>query len=215
MKITKLGHCCLLVEENGVNILTDPGMFTVEQQEELTGLHILLITHEHADHLHADSVRKILANNPGIKIVCNSAVAKILSGLGIDPEIVGDDQSANISNITIEGFGKDHAEIYEDYGLVENTGYLVNGKLFFPGDAFTNPGKHVEILALPVAGPWMLIRTAINYAKELKPKTCFPVHDGILASFANQGIVHPLAKKFIEEAGIGFAALDKGQSSEF
>ena len=212
MKINKLGHCCLLIEEKGVRILTDPGMYTVEEQDNLTGLNILIITHEHADHLHTESVQKIVANNREIKIVCNSAVGKILSGLGVKAEIVGDGQSATISGLTIEGFGKDHAEIYEDYGLVENTGYFINNKLFYPGDAFTNPGKPVEVLAVPVAGPWVLIKTAINYAKELKPKTCFPVHDGMLI---NGGFTHAITKNFIEKAGIGFAQLEKGQSAEF
>ncbi|MBI2052837.1 MAG: MBL fold metallo-hydrolase, partial [Candidatus Ryanbacteria bacterium] len=28
MKITKFGHCCLLIKENGVRILTDPGTYS-------------------------------------------------------------------------------------------------------------------------------------------------------------------------------------------
>ena len=33
MKITKFGHCCLLIEENGVRILTDPGTYSTQQSE--------------------------------------------------------------------------------------------------------------------------------------------------------------------------------------
>jgi hypothetical protein len=28
MKIKKLGHCCLVIEENGVKVMTDPGSFS-------------------------------------------------------------------------------------------------------------------------------------------------------------------------------------------
>ena len=31
MKITKLGHCCLVIEEKGLKILTDPGSYTDTQ----------------------------------------------------------------------------------------------------------------------------------------------------------------------------------------
>jgi len=29
MKITKIGHCCLLIEVDGKRVMTDPGGFTV------------------------------------------------------------------------------------------------------------------------------------------------------------------------------------------
>ena len=48
------------------------------------------------------------------------------------------------------------------------TGYMINN-LCYPGDAFTNPNMPIDILALPVAGPWMRIKDAINYALTLKP----------------------------------------------
>lgn len=31
MKITKLGHCCLLIEIRGTRFLTDPGSYTTSQ----------------------------------------------------------------------------------------------------------------------------------------------------------------------------------------
>ncbi|MEK7494900.1 MAG: hypothetical protein AAB615_03460, partial [Patescibacteria group bacterium] len=32
----------------------------------------------------------------------------------------------------------------------------------------------------PVAGPWMKLSEAIEYAKALKPEAVFPIHDGML-----------------------------------
>jgi L-ascorbate metabolism protein UlaG (beta-lactamase superfamily) len=54
MKITKYGHCCLLIEERGIRILTDPGAFTANIHSSLTGIDVILYTHEHADHYHLD-----------------------------------------------------------------------------------------------------------------------------------------------------------------
>ncbi len=212
MKITKLGHCALIIEEAGKTILTDPGIFTVDAQVSLRNIDIILITHEHGDHMHVESVLEIVKNNPAVKIVTNGSVAKILEQKGLTCEIVGDGQSKTIESLLFEGFGTAHAEIYEDYGLVENTGYFINNKLFYPGDAFTDPGKPVEILAFPVAGPFVLLKNAIDYAKQIHPKICFPVHDGVLK---NSGFFLTVIKTFIEKDGIVFVPVETGAVGEF
>jgi L-ascorbate metabolism protein UlaG (beta-lactamase superfamily) len=33
IKVTKLGHCCLLIETGGLRILTDPGSYSTSQSE--------------------------------------------------------------------------------------------------------------------------------------------------------------------------------------
>ena len=64
----------------------------------------------------------------------------------------------------------------------------------------------MEILALPVAGPWLKISDAINYAKEIKPKICFPVHDGMLKFL---GPVHMLPEKVLTPLDIKFITLQE------
>ena len=56
MKLTKLGHCCLLIEINGIRFLTDPGNYTTAQNE-VKNLHCIVISHEHTDHLHIESLK--------------------------------------------------------------------------------------------------------------------------------------------------------------
>lgn len=172
----------MVIEHEGVKLLTDPGMFTVEAQTHVTGLHGVLITHEHGDHLHIESLKKIIENNPTAVVIGNSAVAKAVGEAIADTAVVvvGDGQSTDINGIKVEGFGSKHAEIFESYGQVENTGYLLADKFYFPGDAFHNPGKKVDVLALPVAGPWMNIGMAIRFAQEMNAKTAFGVHDGMI-----------------------------------
>jgi L-ascorbate metabolism protein UlaG (beta-lactamase superfamily) len=189
MKITKLGHCCLLIEENGVRIMTDPGSFTIPQQEQEKNIDLILISHEHQDHLHVDSVKKVLISNPQAVIISNSAVYKILEKEGIACQIVEKTMSSNFKNIQIEACDHKHGPIYQDYGQVQNTGYFVNNKFYYPGDCFSDPGKPVEILAVPVAGPWLRIGEAIDYAKQINPKNCFPVHDGMIIPQANFGVM--------------------------
>lgn len=212
MKITKFGHCCLLIEENEVRILTDPGSYTTAQNE-IKNIDLVLITHEHQDHFHIESIKKLIMNNPQTKIITNSAVGKLLDKERIKYEVVAEGQSTKLKDVLIEGFGHKHAVIYEDYGQVENTGYFINDKLFYPGDAFFNPGKVVKILALPAGGPWMKISEAIDYAKKLNPKSCFPVHDGMYA--ANANFIGMLMQKFLANAGIKLVVIELNKETEF
>src|SRR3989338_9761569 len=93
MRITKLGHCCLVVEitpllskptvlhllrENKpVRIMTDPGAWSTRQNEE-KGIDYIFITHEHQDHFHIESLKKVLANNPKAKVITNKGVGSSL-----------------------------------------------------------------------------------------------------------------------------------------
>lgn len=201
----------MLLETNGVKILIDPGAWS-EGQNSITGIDLVLITHEHQDHFHVESVKQILANNPEVKIITNMSVSKLLLDSGIASEILDDDKAADFKGVLIEAFGKTHAEIYKEVPSVENTGYFINNEFYYPGDAFYDPGRPVKILALPVCGPWMLVREAIEFALKVKPEVCFPVHDGMLKIF---GPFHLLPKKFLEKEGVKFEILEIEKEIEF
>ena len=70
----------------------------------------------------------------------------------------------------------------------------------------------LKILALPVAGPWMKISEAIDYAKLLKSKVCFPVHD---ASLKSTSFIHSIPQKFLPPFGIEFVEILEGSTRKF
>jgi len=140
MNITKLGHCCLVIEDKGVRILTDPGNYSTTQND-IKEIDLVLITHEHQDHFHVDSLKQVMKNNPKAKIITNKGVAKFLDSEGIKYELLEHGQKKNFKEVSIEGFGDKHAEIYKSWLSVQNTGYFISERLFYPGDAFYNPKK--------------------------------------------------------------------------
>jgi L-ascorbate metabolism protein UlaG (beta-lactamase superfamily) len=213
MKIKKIGHCCLLIQTGEINILTDPGSFSTDQNL-LTGIDLILITHEHNDHLHTGSLKEIISNNPNVKIFTNSGVGKILDQENISYELLEGNDVKMINNLLIEAFDSKHEEIFEEIGQVKNTGYFIGEKLFYPGDSYSNPMKEVPVLALPVAGPWCKISDAIRYALEVKPKKAFPVHDGMLQK-NKIGASHKIPEKVLNENGIEFISVFEGDEIEF
>jgi L-ascorbate metabolism protein UlaG (beta-lactamase superfamily) len=202
-----------LIQTGEINILTDPGSFSTDQNL-LTGIDLILITHEHNDHLHTGSLKEIISNNPNVKIFTNSGVGKILDQENISYELLEGNDVKMINNLLIEAFDSKHEEIFEEIGQVKNTGYFIGEKLFYPGDSYSNPMKEVPVLALPVAGPWCKISDAIRYALEVKPKKAFPVHDGMLQK-NKIGASHKIPEKVLNENGIEFISVFEGDEIEF
>lgn len=191
--------------------MTDPGEYST-LQNEAKDIQYIFITHEHKDHLHIESLKTVLKNNPKVKVVTNRAVGKLLEVETIPYELLEHGEVRDFSGISVEGHGEKHAVVYEQFGQVQNTGFFFANRFFYPADAFYNPGKPVEILALPVAGPWAKISDAIDYAKEIRPKVCFPVHDGGLKS---SGMAHFVPSKALPSLGIEFVAIPEGGTQEF
>ncbi len=214
MKIKKLGHCCLVIETNGKRIMTDPGSYAVDEQSKEKNIDLILITHEHGDHFHIDSLKEILANNPDVKIITNDGVGKLLDVESIKYEVLENKISKEILGIDIEAHDCKHEEIFQDYGQVLNTGYIIDKRLFYPGDAFYNPKKKIEILALPVAGPWAKIKDAIKYALEVKPQVCFPVHDGMLNQ-SGIDLTHRICHLSLSLFNIDFKNFEDRKEEEF
>ena len=213
MKITKFGHCCLLIEENGLRILTDPGNLSIKQ-DSVKDIDIILITHEHADHFHIPSLKNVLENNSKAKVITNISVSKLIEkeDLSISFLAMENGQKEYFGRVILEAIEGKHEEIYKDFGQVQNTGFFINNKLFYPGDSFKEINRPVEILALPVAGPWCKILDAVNYALKVKPKIAFPVHDGALKV---KGGNHKVPETFLTKNNIKFVIIEEGKSAEF
>ena len=197
MTITKIGHSCLLIKEGDLTILTDPGIYTKDTMGGVSGLDVILITDEHPDHFDIASIEMLLKNNPGAKIFTQRSVHKLLAEKNIPSDFLLDKQKTTIKDVLIEGRGEKHAVLHSSVPRSDNTGYIIAGRLFHPGDALTIPDQPIEILALPIAGPWLKMSESIDYALAVNPKICFPIHDG-------RGTFTALFEKILPEHGIKF-----------
>jgi len=181
MRLTKFGHSCLLVEQGRARMLLDPGTLS-GGFEELRGLTAVLYTHQHADHLDPARLRRLLDGSPAVRVVSDEGSAKPLGEAGAQVEVVHDGDELEIGGVGLRGVGRDHAVIHPDIPVVANVGYLVDGRLFHPGDAFTLPGQPVEVLAVPAGAPWLKVSEPIDYLREVRPKVAVPVHEKLLSA---------------------------------
>jgi L-ascorbate metabolism protein UlaG (beta-lactamase superfamily) len=177
MRLTRLGHACVRLEKSEMTLVIDPGSYSAP--EALRGADAVLVTHEHVDHLVPDRLRSAALDNPDLRIWTNPTVAGLLAGTQVQAVSHGD--AFSIGGVfEVEVHGQWHAVVHPDIPRILNVGFLVNGLVFHPGDAFTLPERPVDTLMLPVHAPWSKIAEVIDYVRAVRPRRAFPAHDGLL-----------------------------------
>jgi L-ascorbate metabolism protein UlaG (beta-lactamase superfamily) len=200
--LTHLGHACLLVETPTARLLLDPGVLS--QFDGARDLDAILVTHQHADHVDPARLGPLLAANPGARLLVDADTVTTVPGLP-DHTVVRPGDRLTLAGVTIEVVGGRHADVYADVPGCTNAGYLLDdGALLHPGDSFALPGREVDVLAVPIDGPWLKLAEAIGYVHAVRPRVAVPIHEGettdpakyagMLAAFSPPGVVQPLAR---------------------
>ncbi|HYO18374.1 MAG TPA: MBL fold metallo-hydrolase [Dermatophilaceae bacterium] len=184
MRITHLGHACLLVEIGGRRILVDPGAFS-PGFADLTGVDVILVTHQHADHVDLQRFPALLEINPQARLYAEPGAAAVLQEAGIGAEHTVAGQALSFGPVQVTPVGDRHALINEALPRVGNLGFVLRAEgeptLFHPGDAYDGEPGQVDILALPLNAPWTASRHTIAFARRISPRVCVPIHDALLS----------------------------------
>jgi L-ascorbate metabolism protein UlaG (beta-lactamase superfamily) len=184
MRITHLGHACLLLEIADSRILIDPGGWSPEAPHQ-RDLDAVLVTHQHPDHLDRDRLPDLLRSNPGVRLVTDPDTAALLDEAGVEAEPFGPGAQTQVNSVTVTGVGELHALIHEELPRIHNTGMRLHADgepvFFHPGDALDGePGK-VDVLAFPLNAPWQRSREMTAFLRRLAAAHAVPIHDGLLS----------------------------------
>lgn len=195
----------MLIENNGITVLIDPGNFTFEENalpiDDMEKLDFVLITHEHADHMSVPLLKKIVAKFPEVRVISNGVTADLLAKEGIAASI----QSPEF----VEALPIPHERVLAL--APHNTLFHVFGELTHPGDSLQF-SETKEILALPIQAPWGSMVAALEKAAQLKPKLVIPIHDWHWKDEARKKL-YAMAATYLREQGIEeFRGLETGES---
>jgi glyoxylase-like metal-dependent hydrolase (beta-lactamase superfamily II) len=212
MRFTKLGHSCVRLEKDGAVLVIDPGVWT-DAAAALAGAAAVMVTHEHPDHLDADAVRAALRASPELTLWANPQVTAQFTEFSgrVHETRRGDVLSA--AGFGVHVYGHDHALIHKDIPTVVNTGFLVDGELFHPGDSFTVPEEPVRTLLVLIAGPWLWVGAMIDYFRAVPPVRGYAIHDAILNG-NGLGLMTRMLLVAAAPSGVPVARLEPGTSLE-
>lgn len=84
----------------------------------------------------------------------------------------------SVVGFEVSVIGEKHHFSHPDVPPVDNVGFLIDGKVFHPGDALTV--VEVPTLLVPGQAPWMTAPDLINYLREVKPARAYAIHDGLI-----------------------------------
>jgi L-ascorbate metabolism protein UlaG (beta-lactamase superfamily) len=187
MKITKYGHACVVLQEQGKKLVIDPGSWT-EGLGSLDAIAAVVITHNHGDHLRIEHLNAIVQQNPGVQIFGPQEVVNDAAKNNIQVNKVISGFTATVGPFTIRFYGDMHAVIHQSFPPVpHNVGVLVNDTFYYPGDSFTVPdGAPVKTLAVPASAPWMKIAEAVDFIAMVQPQVCFSTHNALLSDIGQQ-----------------------------
>lgn len=201
IKLTHLGHACVLVETADARILIDPGLFS--SVETVTDLDAVLITHQHPDHVSPAALTALLAANPAARVIADRDSGSVVSTLPGTTTLVDPGDRISIGASRVDVLGGLHAPVYADVPGCTNASYLVDdGAFFHPGDSFFVPPHAVDVLAVAIDGPWLKLSEAVDFVAAVGPRRAVPIHEGettdpakyagMLAAFSPSGVVQPL-----------------------
>ena len=215
LTLTKFRHSCLLIEVGGARILLDPGVFSAGF-EGLTDLAAVLITHQHPDHLDAARLGALMAANPGMQVVADTAssvqLAEAASEADVEVIAVTPGEQVSVAGVPIAVYGGEHAQIAPGVPVPPNVGYAVDGRFAYSGDAYASPPEPVQTLAIPTAAPWLLAADCVGFLQRQRPQSVVPVHEALLAM---TDVFYGLYRRFAEEQDTAFRVLDDGKPVSF
>jgi L-ascorbate metabolism protein UlaG (beta-lactamase superfamily) len=208
-RIVFLGHATVLIELEGVRLLTDPVLrgrvahlrrqVPPVDESVLGDLDAVLISHSHHDHLDLPSLRRLGSDTP---LIVPAGAGSWLGKRGFSNVTeLGVGETAKVGAVTVTAVHAQHDGRRPGGPRAETLGYLVSGRrsVYFAGDTalyeeMASIAPALDVALLPVAG-WgpklgpghMDPLDAARAVSLLGPRLAIPMHWG---TFSPIGLAH-------------------------
>ncbi len=195
-----VGHATVLLELDGVRLLTDPILRTRVghlrrrvplETGALAHVDAALISHVHYDHLDRPSLRRL---GPGVTMVVPRGARRLLAGFPDVHEVdVGDD--VRVGDVTVHAVPAEHRSARLTLRTAPSLGFVISGsrRIYFAGDTDLFEGMRsfagsLDLALLPVAGWGPKVGPghldpyrAAQALRLLRPRVAVPIHWGTLS----------------------------------
>jgi L-ascorbate metabolism protein UlaG (beta-lactamase superfamily) len=182
--ITFIGHGTLMFEYGGIVIHADPTL-RESDYESLPKADLILVTHEHGDHLDPKAVANL--RKPETRIIVNPGSDGRLDGA----VVMKNGETRTVKGLTVESVPayniiskRDDGQPYHPRG--NGNGYVVSfgpTRVYIAGDTEYVPEmdgmKDIDVAFLPMNLPYtMTVEMGAEAAKAIGPTILYPYHYG-------------------------------------
>jgi L-ascorbate metabolism protein UlaG (beta-lactamase superfamily) len=194
MKITMIGHSTILIETDGIKILTDPFFnkwgnpayarigVPAMTREELSNVDLVLVSHDHWDHTDGKYFRLI----GHTRIIAPSPASWWIRAMGTrNVHTIGVGQKISVGDSSITVVPAIH--------ITNTVGYLIQSEdkqVYFAGDTYFGSFMEtlgqkfdIDVALMPVTTyrlPMTMGETgAVRAVRTMTPTTVIPIHEGI------------------------------------
>jgi L-ascorbate metabolism protein UlaG (beta-lactamase superfamily) len=184
LAISFIGHGTLMMEYNGKVIHIDP-VSQFADYSKLPKADLVLITHQHGDHLDPSAIEKI--SKPGMQV----ALAKVCLSKYPKGIVLNNGESGIFDGIRVEAVPAYNIKNERGPGQPfhpkgEGNGYILNFDdltVYVAGDSENTPEmknlKNIDIAFLPMNLPYTMTPEMVaDAARSFKPKILYPYHFG-------------------------------------
>jgi L-ascorbate metabolism protein UlaG (beta-lactamase superfamily) len=210
MKLTKHEHACVVIEKDGASVVIDPGSFSPGAAEIIGGADAVLLTHEHMDHVNEQAISAALADRPDLRVYGPASLRDAFSAHQDQFTAVAEGDALSLGSLAVTVHGDKHAVIHPDIPAIANVGYLLDGSVYHPGDAYFVPEAEVPVLLLPTSGPWMKLGEAADYVRAVQPRQIVQIHEMLLSDIGLGLAANLLGERGL--TGLPLTALPAGDS---
>jgi len=184
LKITFIGHGTLMFTYGGKVIHVDP-VSKEADYSKLPKADLILITHEHGDHLDLDAIKKIKTDKTAV------ILTKICEAKGGKGQVMGNGDVKTWEGLKIEAVPaynlvhkRDTGQPFHPKG--QGNGYVItfgDKRVYVAGDTENVPEmkelKNIDVAFLPMNLPYTMTPAMVaDAAKAFKPKILYPYHFG-------------------------------------